>query len=208
MAFRECLTKADHSRPFGERRTALPASLLAMSVLLSCVACTAPDPVQSAPPAGNPSRFVGCPDGRQGHTPRVKGRGAFGVVLDGTDGVAPNPLPPAATAGVKNDTLPTALFWKAPLAVSTPADITLTIKPPHYLAYMPASVWANSPNGVDAEPWLTREFHISPCADGSSQSYLGGLLIDPAQPCITVEIEAVRDGHTRRSELRLHPAGC
>lgn len=184
------------------------AALLSATCLLSCVACTAPGPVMNTPSASSPPRFVGCPDGRQGHASPTDGRGAFGVVLEGTEGSAPNPLPSAADVGVKTQVLAAAHFWKVPMAVSSPADIVLTIKPPHYLAYVPSSVWANSPDGVQVDPWLTRELHISPCGDGASQSYLGGLLVDPAQPCIDIQIEATRDGHAQRSELRLGPATC
>ncbi len=183
--------------------------LLSVTVLLSCAACTTSDPSPTnTPSATSPPRFFGCPDGHQGSASPSDGRGAFGVVLTGTKGAAPTPLPPADGAGVKTEVLPTALFWKAPLAVSSPADIVLTIKPPHYLAYVPGTVWANSPGGVRIDPWVTRELHISPCPDGAPQSYLGGLLVDPAQPCIDIEIEATRDGHARRSALRLGPTTC
>lgn len=185
------------------------AGLLSTTVLLSCTACTTPDPPPTNTPSANsPPRFFGCPDGREGSDSRSDGRGAFGVVLTGTEGSAPTPLPPADVVGVKTEILPAALFWKAPLAVSSPADVVLAIKPPHYLAYVPGSVWANSSGGVKIDPWLTRELHISPCGDGAPQSYLGGLLIDPTQPCIEIGIEATRDGQARRSELRLGPGTC
>lgn len=198
------------STPFTRKATALSAWTIVIIVMVSCVACTGPDPVETPSPTGIPSLLVECRDGRQGQAPHDKGKGALGVTFTGGRSALPRPLPRAADIGVKTSRLDSALFWKAPLAVTTPADIVLTIEPPHYLAYVPPVIWTNSPNGVNIDPWMTRQLQISPCDDGASQSYLGGLLIDPTQECIIIEIESTRNGRTQRSELRFDTAnqGC
>ena len=184
--------------------------LVMASTLVTCLACTGPQSVETTPAPGDAPKYVGCQDGRQGELSRAPGRGALGVTLGGTDGPAPDPLPRADDVGVKTDQFDTILFWKAPMVISTPADIVVTIEPPHYLAYVPSSVWTSSPSGVDVDPWRTRELHVSPCDDGAGQVYLGGLLLDPAQSCVTIEIESELNGRSQRSELRLDAAstGC
>lgn len=186
--------------------------LTLMAVLTACLACTGPppQPVESTPSEGARAQQFGCPDGRQAHVFANPGRGAFGVTLGGTDHASSVTLPRASDVGVRTQKSDDALFWKAPLTLTSRAEITLTIAPPHYLAYVPSSVWTSSATGVDVDPWLTRELRVTPCAGGAGQAYLGGLLLDRRQPCVAVEVRSLRDGTEQRAQLRLSPgrAGC